>query len=361
MLLGKELSMMASTSGKLPLLPVASQMGSDFVAGARLVHDSYLTLYARQTLVYFAFRLCFLWLQDKMTNTKTGVKLLLWLRKAILAVGTWTGVLHYWVDEVLIGKAVFLVESIIKVTSRVLRFSSVPVRQTNKSSKPWLSIVGTVTVVPVTEEIVFRWFWGEVGKHLFQKRDNCLDHYPEDKENPNQSASSHWLKPWLFGHSPWTVAISALFGLSHLANYVDKLDDLRIKPDAKGLNVVRGFLDPFTKQARKNRRQSTYVDLFDIVCQAMPHTLDCFLVSLDTFEPAYKAHGLIAAIAAHAVENLYIHSEQIIVPLLLGHHAIKSLLERTSTKLREARQNKNKNDGEELSANVNISYDTTSK
>ena len=190
--------------------------------------------------------------------------------------------------------------------------------------KPWSisielfsnsSFVSTVVLGPLFEEIVYRQIISIIfpspspqsPQQAQRKQEELVttgdDDGQDNKSNDSNQQHHHMdcCRPFqqhcigskwtIFGFSPFIFTSSALFGLAHLINGINKIDKVLEAGSATTTTTTATFDNVY----------------FDVAFEALRLPISCFVHSLVHFGPIYTKHGLMASFGSHAAWNCMVH------------------------------------------------------
>lgn len=189
-------------------------------------------------------------------------------------------------------------------------------------------------IVPILEEIIYRYFFYKVWSFLKEKFANN-----KSLSSASQSEDEETTKLW-FGLKPWILVSSAIFAAGHFTNHLPTKSDAEIQSIIEYFtnNIVHpGYNtdDPTfalslslykTFHIAKWRYYAKYIP----VVRAMIQGFITFVLSVYLLCPAFERRGVLGSIAAHSTWNLFART---IVPLQLS---IRYLERRRRNKKRKA-------------------------
>lgn len=325
------------------LWDLIKQARDELSQGFQFVSNNYIDLHIQVSIMTWIAFILMSSFQDFLAS-EHGVVYLKSMVKGIKCIGTGTQIVNFVPENMAL-------RDLTMYLYRVLR--------TKIGLRPLLLIAQNVVLVPIAEEMVYRWFLSDVKHKIWGQ--TIVDHENNDEnvsktQKAERLIQSFWTKPILWGLSPWQMAAHALFGLSHFQQYSDILGTLSLDaPCTQSSALIPMSLDhkivQFTRlvsrpksvyEEEKNRRLQRMIVACDraeavtVVVRSIAHVFVASFLSL-SLERVYEKSGLLAAIGAHATWNFYSLFEHIMWPLYMGYHGYKSLCRRVQKQRRQHR------------------------
>ena len=304
---------MEKTTRPLMAHAMLSQATKDFMVGFNHVRENHLSLRARQLIPSHALRIAFMAVGYLFTGN-SGAPYLNQMIRLTLFVGNSFRLIDQAANHALLRPHILLWNYLAGMSSKR---SNSTTDDTQSECELIVEILSetfrTIVLGPIMEETVYRWFPCEIKKWLFVER--RLKNDAGDSSFRGDQGTL-WLKPLVFGYSPWSLATSALFGLGHVNNVTGRLEELIVH-------------DPYAASYQNASLQDVRNQALSLMGGAIYQCTHSTLNALRVYNPLYEKHGIMASFGAHAAWNFYAVFDQILIPLEIGRYALDCLRKRT--------------------------------
>ena len=183
------------------------------------------------------------------------------------------------------------------------------------------SFVWMAFLIPIIEECFFRGLFKYVWDRVVVSNNN------NNQEGSNNGGDGKQHKQW-FGHTPWMVASSVLFALSHCCNAlpsppwddVDSIELINIVKESVGnedFEACSSWIIPLCQAFGRFFAKSLPV------CFAVFQCLVTGILSLFYLCPLYHSKGLMASIGAHTTWNIFSGGFQVQILYRLLYRQLK--------------------------------------